>query len=342
MPRVKDIHANHKHSNFSHFEEGLADNLVQFNRELLEYFPEITYTSGKRSASDKVGKASSKSRHNTGEAVDIVPDKKVYEFLTTDIRGLRLLNKYGLGALDETDPEVMKATGATGAHYHIGKDTKLVSQARKMIEDMEKNNRFQAEQGISNPNRVSEVEKGKEDYKLPDYMYSYLSQPLQKPDGDLVSMPEIAEDIETEEIREEKETQSENRKAVTSVENAKKTIEDLGLFSYLTDSEPVNQEGDNYRYQRAKIDIPDTPELQGLPSIFQLRNGGRFSTKGYKKDSPDKNNSFNIIDSNSITMENVDHPVVGIDDTGHIKIMMPEEDYTFPGNRVLEIPVKGF
>jgi len=37
-----------------------------------------------------------------------------------------LANGYGL--LDETDPKVMKQTGATGAHFHIGKDTNPARQ----------------------------------------------------------------------------------------------------------------------------------------------------------------------------------------------------------------------
>jgi hypothetical protein len=48
-----------------------------------------------------------------------------------------------------------------------------------------------------------------------------------------------------------------------------------------------------------------------------------------------------MIESNRITMQNVDFPLVGIDDTGHMKLMLPENDYKFPGKRVFEIPLKG-
>lgn len=48
-----------------------------------------------------------------------------------------------------------------------------------------------------------------------------------------------------------------------------------------------------------------------------------------------------MIESNSITMKNVSYPLVGIDDTGHIKLMLPEKNYEFPGNKVFEIPLKG-
>jgi hypothetical protein len=48
-----------------------------------------------------------------------------------------------------------------------------------------------------------------------------------------------------------------------------------------------------------------------------------------------------MINSGEITMENVDYPLLGIDNTGHHKIMYPEKTYNFPGNRVFEIPLKG-
>jgi hypothetical protein len=38
-------------------------------------------------------------------------------------------------------------------------------------------------------------------------------------------------------------------------------------------------------------------------------------------------------------MRNVPYPVLGIDDTGHSKVMQPEQDYGYPGGKVLEIPM---
>ena len=48
-----------------------------------------------------------------------------------------------------------------------------------------------------------------------------------------------------------------------------------------------------------------------------------------------------MIPSNQITMQRVAYPVLGIDDTGHSKIMHPEQEYTYPGTRVFEIPMNG-
>ena len=65
-----------------------------------------------------------------------------------------------------------------------------------------------------------------------------------------------------------------------------------------------------------------------------------LSTKGYKRNSPDVNNPYNVIPSNQITMKGVDFPIMGIDNTGHQKMMYPGQDYTFPGNYVTEFPLK--
>jgi len=45
-----------------------------------------------------------------------------------------------------------------------------------------------------------------------------------------------------------------------------------------------------------------------------------------------------MIPSRRITMRNVPFKVLGIDDTGHMQLMHPEQEYTYPGKRVFEIP----
>jgi hypothetical protein len=39
-------------------------------------------------------------------------------------------------------------------------------------------------------------------------------------------------------------------------------------------------------------------------------------------------------------MKNVEFPVLGIDNKGNSKVMKPGKDYSFPGDTVLEIPMK--
>jgi hypothetical protein len=48
-----------------------------------------------------------------------------------------------------------------------------------------------------------------------------------------------------------------------------------------------------------------------------------------------------MIESNTITMKNVNYPLVGIDNTGHMKFMLPNANYEFPGEKVFEIPCMG-
>jgi hypothetical protein len=61
-----------------------------------------------------------------------------------------------------------------------------------------------------------------------------------------------------------------------------------------------------------------------------------LSTTGYKKNSSDKDRPYNLIPSADITMNNVEFPVLGIDDKGNKEIMEPGKDYSFPNNNILE------
>jgi hypothetical protein len=62
----------------------------------------------------------------------------------------------------------------------------------------------------------------------------------------------------------------------------------------------------------------------------------KFSTQGYKKNSPDVDNPVNVIPSGDITMEGVEFKVRGEDNLGHVKIMEPGKNYKFPGTIVTE------
>ena len=68
-----------------------------------------------------------------------------------------------------------------------------------------------------------------------------------------------------------------------------------------------------------------------LPGILN-----RFSTQGYKKNSPDVDKAVNIIPSGDITMKGVEFKVRGEDNLGNVKIMEPGKDYKFPGTIVTE------
>ena len=66
---------------------------------------------------------------------------------------------------------------------------------------------------------------------------------------------------------------------------------------------------------------------------------GNVTMTGYWPDSPDRNNDFNVIPSNNITMKRMKQPLVGVSDTGDTRIMNPGEEHQFDGNYVLEMPL---
>ena len=73
-----------------------------------------------------------------------------------------------------------------------------------------------------------------------------------------------------------------------------------------------------------------------MPHLVKIGVG---SVDGYRRFSPDRGNEFNIIESNRISMRDVDHPVVGVDNHGNVKVMFPGNEYRFTGSSVFEIPV---
>ena len=79
--------------------------------------------------------------------------------------------------------------------------------------------------------------------------------------------------------------------------------------------------------------------LPGGPNEYVTHVSDLFSTEGYKRNSPDVNNPFNIIPSGNITMEGVDFPVMGTDNLGNSQMMTPGNNYEFPGDQVFEVPI---
>ncbi len=73
---------------------------------------------------------------------------------------------------------------------------------------------------------------------------------------------------------------------------------------------------------------------QKLPLFF------KSSIKGYKKNSPDINEPKLKIQGGDITMKGVEFPVHGKDNLGNEKVMKPGKNYKFPGDYVVETPIK--
>jgi len=90
---------------------------------------------------------------------------------------------------------------------------------------------------------------------------------------------------------------------------------------------------------KKKFEYTEKKGLPGGPNEYITHVSAIFSTEGYKSDSPDVNNPYNIIPSGDITMKGVDFPVIGTDNLGNTKAMIPGNDYKFPGNVVFETPM---
>jgi len=79
--------------------------------------------------------------------------------------------------------------------------------------------------------------------------------------------------------------------------------------------------------------------LPGGPNEYITDISEYLSVDGYKFNSPDVDNPFNIIKSGSITMEDVEFPVLGTDNFGNSQMMEPGMTYEFPGDMVFEMPM---
>lgn len=96
---------------------------------------------------------------------------------------------------------------------------------------------------------------------------------------------------------------------------------------------------------KAKYSHKESKGLPGGPNEVFSYVTGVFSTDGYRSDSQDVNNPFNIIPSGNITMKERDGtplrkgPLLGIDNLGNEQMMYPGMDYQFPGNEVTEWPM---
>lgn len=87
---------------------------------------------------------------------------------------------------------------------------------------------------------------------------------------------------------------------------------------------------------KAWVGIPAVAGSVASQQEYQMGGNIKTSTQGYKRNSPDRNEEELIIPSNRITMKNVPHKVLGVDNFGYSQIMEPNFDYEFPGDYVIE------
>lgn len=266
--RVKDKHADH-----NHVLDQLSPELQAFNAELMQKFPEIRYTSGKRSASSKVGKYSKVSHHNTGNAVDIGREnEEVFDYLMNTREGLQLLNKYSLGIIDETDPETLKKTGGTAPHFHIGKDSKYAQIAKDRYTNFEKLEPI-----------TSFIASGKSSYQMsPSQAISQPSPivsinptiPFKLESGVVVGMPVNVElfekEIEKEVVKDEMVQASPARQKL-EVEQQKRRNFLEGFKVDYANQKPIETAPSQEAFTIPPVEqISVQDELPVLPSLFSL------------------------------------------------------------------------
>ena len=249
MPlREKDHEHNHNEK-----VQTLTPQLQAFYNELAVKFPKIRVTDGKREASQKVGKNYGTSKHNTGEAFDIsAQDKDVADYLMNDVEGAALLNKYGLGLLDETNPETIKKTGATGPHYHIGKDPALVQKSMVRYETLSKQQPKQKPQPITLQTQIQ-------------------GQPITTTVDPVQFEKEVQKEEKKKEKAEEKAEKSEARKRLEEKKEKQKAFLDaLQVPNSIVSYKQAKQE--QYDIEEPfQLDLPETPnQLPSLPSMFQM------------------------------------------------------------------------
>lgn len=107
------------------------------------------------------------------------------------------------------------------------------------------------------------------------------------------------------------------------------------------------EEGDSFfdnttTSQPYVLNVPDSGVIGGQPigGASIGFSGDIYSIDGYRRDSRDVNNPYNIIPTGRISMQDVDFPVWGIDNLGNSKTMFPGNEYEFPGDEVFEVPIK--
>lgn len=118
----------HKNMNVGHM-QSLLD-------EASKYGISFRVTSGLRPGAKT--KSGNVSWHASGHAIDVTPIAgQTYDDLRQAIRNnpafVKWMQDRGYGIYEETTPDVMSKTGATGMHWHIGKDKVAIKGLQKII-----------------------------------------------------------------------------------------------------------------------------------------------------------------------------------------------------------------
>lgn len=113
-----------------------------------------------------------------------------------------------------------------------------------------------------------------------------------------------------------------------------------GVREYFNPLKPMVTDKSKFVDFFNKYGLPSTVigGVLGGQAIDQQKNGGiTKDNQGYWN--PENWGKPVEIDSNNITMEGVNQPLLGISDTGDTKLMKPGKNYKFKGKKVTEFPV---
>jgi len=238
------------------------------------------FTSGKRSADQKIGKNYKTSVHNEGNAIDMSSDYAMYNVLVNTPKGLELLNQYGLGVLDETTKAAMDKTGATGAHYHIGADPVLVEKSK---------NRYNNYLQTGNINILGL------DRDISDTEFQIYAPAARQLEEDLEI--EIQKEIEKEKKESESEARKTVRDTITSFYDDIKLAQEQEQGKYQAFQETPETKIQDILSDYSRISSFAQTKLPELPNIFKeitTKDLDKFQGGGKKiyKPSMDTQQSF--------------------------------------------------
>lgn len=310
--RAKDVHNSH-----GKYIDGLSDHMQKFVESIYSIengkYKNIRLTSGKRDAHE----GDRFSHHHTGNAIDIAAigesgelGQDLYSYLMNTEEGLLLMKDFGLGIIDETDPETMKKTGASGPHFHIGMDTKYVDISKKRLDEFHSGSFKPTYSYISaNPyTNVSTNPSGESNANRPQEPTTGLVPPNFEVRNDpmyQVFMQALNDTKEKEDTKESKIEESKARQKIEDIKNEKLKAEEqrkaefikmLSEINTIEAPKPIKQkEFEPVQYQMA---IPDS-NLPSLPSIHQIpgfQDGGELDDNNPPSELTEQDKYFYLLD----------------------------------------------
>ena len=282
-------------------DDPIHENVRMFERELKQKFPQLRVTSGfRKKAFTKQGNVS---QHAKGGALDLGYDKEIVDYLANTYEGVGLLNKYGLGVLDESTKEVMDKTGATGAHLHVGMDSGLVAKAKERYKQLTPKENITPE--------------------LTDFDFTAQTPTFALEDSNVEE--EMPKEDKSKEVTQAKEVLKEEQ-----------FMSDM-FKGKITPIQTVQEEAPQQAPQSNLLE--SFANIESFVDSPLAQQGGIIKDNMGQLKYPGK---ITEISSPNISMKGVNYPVLGISkQTGEQKLMMPNLEYFFKNTQdVVEFPLK--